>query len=82
MARTHQCGKALQVAQDIQANVRLDDAAMENVNYNVDDIINTCQQNLNNPAADTPIPTTEGTAADASPTAETATPEATTTGTP
>ena len=76
LARTNQCGKALQVAQDIQANVHMDDTSMENVNENVNGIIEICQQNLDNPAAETPAPTAEGTAVDGAPQADTATPEA------
>jgi tetratricopeptide (TPR) repeat protein len=76
LARTNQCGKALQVAQDIQANIHMDEATMENIDYNVNEIINTCQQNLNNPVV--PTLTAEGTAVAASPAAKTATPEATT----
>lgn len=76
LARTNQCGKALQVVQDIQTNVHMDDNAMINVNGATDKIIEICQENLNNPAVDTPTSTPgEGTAVDASPEAETATPE-------
>lgn len=78
LARTNQCGKALQVAQDIQANVRLDELSMETVNTNANRIIEVCQENLANPAIDTPIVTTaDGTAVDETPTPEpeTATPE-------
>ncbi len=67
LARTNQCGKALQVAQDIQANVHLEELAMQTVNDNVNGIIEICQENLDNPAVDTPVVT---------PAAETATPEA------
>lgn len=57
LARTNQCGKALQVAQDIQANVHFDEATMELVNENVNGIIQICEENLNNPAVDTPVTT-------------------------
>lgn len=70
LARTNQCGKALQVAQDIQANVHMDEAPMEIVNGSVNRIIEICQENLDNPAVDTPVPSA------VSPAPETATPEA------
>ncbi|HSB02566.1 MAG TPA: tetratricopeptide repeat protein [Anaerolineales bacterium] len=73
LARTNQCGKALQVAQDIQANVHMDDAAMENVNTATGKIIEICQENLDNPAVDTPT-STEETPVETSPAVETATP--------
>jgi tetratricopeptide (TPR) repeat protein len=77
LARTNQCGKALQVAQDIQANVHMDETSMENVNQNANGIIEICQQNLDNPAVDTPIAgTADGAAVEGSPVADTATPEA------
>ena len=71
LARTNQCGKALQVAQDIQANVRFDEITMEIVNENVNAIIEICQENLNNPAGDTPV----ATSADGTVVAETPAPE-------
>jgi hypothetical protein len=71
LARTNQCGKALQVAQDIQTNVRLDENAMVVVNEAVNAMIQICQENLENPVTDTPLaPPEEGTA----PEADTATP--------
>jgi hypothetical protein len=77
LARTNQCGKALQVGQDIQANVRLDENTMVVVNDAVNRTIEICQENLNNPAVDTPvIPPADGTAVATSPAVETATPQA------
>jgi Tfp pilus assembly protein PilF len=78
LARVDQCGKALQVAQDIQANVHLDEFSMETVNANANRIIEICQENLANPAVDTPIVTSaDGNAVTETPTPEpeTATPE-------
>src|SRR5512139_1265840 len=74
LARTNQCGKALQVAQDIQANVRFDEITMELVNGNVSNVIEICQENLDNPAAATPVASPEdGTAVDETPAPETET---------
>lgn len=61
LARTDQCGKALQIAQEVQTKVRLDDASMEIVNEGVNKINEVCQENLNNPAVDTAVPTDEAT---------------------
>jgi tetratricopeptide (TPR) repeat protein len=59
LARTNQCGKALQIAQEIQTKVRVD----ENTTAIIDDALNNineiCQENLDNPPADTPVPTEE-----------------------
>jgi tetratricopeptide (TPR) repeat protein len=79
LARTNQCGKALQVAQDIQANVHMDDISMETINGSVSRIIEICQENLNNPAVDTP--SAEEVTATEAPVTETPVPE-TPTGTP
>jgi tetratricopeptide (TPR) repeat protein len=57
LARTNQCGKALQVAQEIQSKVRLDESSMEIINEAVNRTIEICQENLDNPAVDTPIAT-------------------------
>lgn len=73
LARTNQCGKALQIAQDIQANVRMDENTMVVVNDAVSTTIEICQENLENPPAETPLATEEGTEVEASPEAETAT---------
>jgi hypothetical protein len=71
LARTNQCGKALQVGQDIQANVRFDDSTMELVNGNVNNVIEICQENLDNPAAVTPVASPEdGTAVAETPVSE------------
>jgi tetratricopeptide (TPR) repeat protein len=57
LARTNQCGKALQVTQEIQSKVRLDESSMEIINEAVNRTIEICQENLDNPAVDTPIAT-------------------------
>jgi tetratricopeptide (TPR) repeat protein len=61
LARTNQCGRALQIAQEIQTKVRVD----ENTTAIIEDALNTineiCQQNLDNPPADTPVPADEET---------------------
>jgi len=63
LARTNVCGKALQIAQEIQSKVHLDDTSMETINENVNAINEVCQENLNNPAVDTAVPTGEATEA-------------------
>jgi hypothetical protein len=57
LARTNQCGKALQVTQEIQSKVRLDESSMEIINEAVNRTIEICQENLDKPAVDTPIAT-------------------------
>jgi hypothetical protein len=59
LARVNQCGRALQIAQEIQTNVRVDEASMETINGAVGRINEICQENLDNPPLDTPIPTEE-----------------------
>ncbi|HEX5808617.1 MAG TPA: tetratricopeptide repeat protein [Anaerolineales bacterium] len=77
LARTNQCGKALQITQEIQSKVRLDEVTMEIVNDAITRTIEICQENLDNPPADTPeFPTEE--AAET----ETETPEVSPTATP
>jgi tetratricopeptide (TPR) repeat protein len=49
LARTNQCGKALQLGQEIQTKVRLDEATMEIVNEAVNRTIEICEENLANP---------------------------------
>jgi tetratricopeptide (TPR) repeat protein len=74
LARTDQCGEALQIAQSLQSTVPND----ENAAFAATEIIRICQENLDNPAVDTPIatdPAVEETAVEESPEAETATPE-------
>ena len=61
LARTNQCGKALQIAQEIQTKVRVDESSTEIIDEAVNRINEICQENLNNPAVDTPIPTEEET---------------------
>lgn len=53
LARTNQCGEALQIVQELQSKVPLDEIAMEAANRTIE----ICQENLNNPAVDTPTPT-------------------------
>ncbi len=54
LARTNQCGKALQIGQEIQSKVRLDELSMEVVNDAVNRATEICQENLDNPPVDTP----------------------------
>lgn len=53
LARTNQCGEALQIAQMIQAKVPAD----ENAQFAASESIRICQEKLDNPAVDTPVPT-------------------------
>ena len=53
LARTDQCGEALQLVQELQSKVPTDDIAMDAANKTIE----ICQENLNNPAVDTPTPT-------------------------
>jgi tetratricopeptide (TPR) repeat protein len=52
LARTYECGEALQTTQLLQARIPAD----ENVTAAVDQIVSICQQNLENPATQTPLP--------------------------
>jgi len=52
LARTNECGEALQIAQALQTNVPSD----ENAIFAASEIIRICQENLDNPAVDTPTP--------------------------
>ena len=52
LARTNECGEALQIAQALQASVPSD----ENAIFAASEIIRICQENLDNPAVDTPTP--------------------------
>jgi len=52
LARTNQCGEALQIVQELQSKVPLDEIAMDAANRTIE----ICQENLNNPAVDTPTP--------------------------
>ena len=52
LARTNQCGEALQIAQEIQAKVPSD----ENAIFAASEIIRICEENLNNPPASTSTP--------------------------
>jgi tetratricopeptide (TPR) repeat protein len=68
LARTNQCGQALPIAQTLQTKYPEDDIVLEAASS----IIQICQENLDNPAVDTAIPTEESTALPET----TATPEA------
>lgn len=59
LARTNQCGKALPIAQTLQGQFSEDELVLEAANA----IIQICQENLDNPVADTPVPTEEATSA-------------------
>jgi tetratricopeptide (TPR) repeat protein len=50
LARTNQCGEALQIAQDLQSRGSEDDITADATNR----IIEICQENLNNPPEETP----------------------------
>jgi len=49
LARTNQCGEALQIVQELQSKVPTDEVAMDAANRTIE----ICQENLNNPALDT-----------------------------
>jgi tetratricopeptide (TPR) repeat protein len=51
LARTNQCGKALPIAQTLQSEFVTNDGVLEAANS----IITICQENLDNPAVDTPV---------------------------
>ncbi|NUQ84585.1 MAG: tetratricopeptide repeat protein [Anaerolineales bacterium] len=53
LARTNQCGEALQIAQMIQSRVPAD----ENAQFAASEIIRICEEALVNPPANTPLPT-------------------------
>lgn len=63
LARTGQCGEALQVAQEIQARVPTDETAVANAG----EVIRICEENLANPPASTSTPASAGTTPAASP---------------
>jgi tetratricopeptide (TPR) repeat protein len=50
LARTYQCGQALQIAQDLQSRGSEDEITQDATNR----IIEICQENLNNPPEETP----------------------------
>jgi hypothetical protein len=77
LARTNQCGKALPISQTLQTKFPSDDIVMEAANS----IVQICQENLDNPATETPVATEAATALpEATDTPEaTSTPESTTT---
>jgi tetratricopeptide (TPR) repeat protein len=53
LARMNQCGDALKIVQELQSKVSTDEVAMDAANRTIE----ICQENLNNPAVDTPTPT-------------------------
>ena len=53
LARTEQCGQALQIVQELQTGGSSDEITQDATNR----IIEICQENLNNPTADTPTAT-------------------------
>lgn len=59
LARTNQCGPALQISQNLQTKFPADDPANEVILDAASKIIQICEENLNNPAVDTPVPTEE-----------------------
>jgi len=52
LARTNQCGEALQIAQEIQTKLPAD----ENATFAASEVVRICQENLNNPPTGTPVP--------------------------
>lgn len=54
LARTNQCGQALPIAQTLQTTFPSDDIVLAGANA----INQICQENLDNPAVDTSVPTT------------------------
>jgi len=52
LARTNQCGQALEIVQELQSRVPTDEIAMDAANK----AIEICQENLNNPPTSTPAP--------------------------
>jgi hypothetical protein len=57
LARTNQCGEALQIAQMLETRIPSD----ENVAFAASEITRICQENLDNPALETMTPgTVEG----------------------
>jgi tetratricopeptide (TPR) repeat protein len=56
LAHINQCGKALQISQEVQTKVRLDELTMEGVNEALNRIVEICQENLANPPVDTSVP--------------------------
>jgi len=55
LARTNQCGDALRIVQALRTNV----AENETVTNAADSITQICEENLNNPVVDTPVPADE-----------------------
>ncbi|HJR81352.1 MAG TPA: tetratricopeptide repeat protein [Anaerolineales bacterium] len=52
LARTNECGEALQITQLLQSRVSSDENAM----FAAEETVRICQENLDNPAAETPTP--------------------------
>jgi hypothetical protein len=81
LARANQCGQALQVARALHTKFPLIENVSDSDQLVIDAanrIIEICQENLDNPAVDTPIPT-EGTQEGTSTPEATAMPEVTAT---
>ncbi|HUE99366.1 MAG TPA: tetratricopeptide repeat protein [Anaerolineales bacterium] len=78
LARTNQCGEALKIAQQLQSTVPTD----ENATFAASETIRICQENLNNPAVDTPAPTEDDETVTAEAETETETPAPSATSTP
>jgi tetratricopeptide (TPR) repeat protein len=74
LARTNQCGEALQIAQQLQTAVPTD----ENATFAAEEMIRICQENLENPPEDTASPE----AVEETPESATETPEPVETSTP
>ncbi|MCC6568208.1 MAG: tetratricopeptide repeat protein [Anaerolineales bacterium] len=56
LARTGQCGEALQIAQEIQSKIPTDETAT----FNAGEMIRICEENLANPPASTSTPASAG----------------------
>ncbi|MGE5463580.1 MAG: tetratricopeptide repeat protein [Syntrophothermus sp.] len=61
LARTNQCGKALPISQTLQSRFPADDPQNDVILEAASSIIQICEENLNNPAVDTPTPASEAT---------------------
>jgi len=70
LARTNECGEALQIAQELQSRIPSD----ENVAFAASEIIRICQENLDNPVIETMTPSTDEGPAETETPAPTSTP--------
>lgn len=59
LARTNQCGRALQISQEIETKVRVDEDTTAIIDDALARINEICQENLAKPPADTPVPAEE-----------------------